>query len=264
VQEGFIGSKSVVDRRRIRVLGAEPVVDGDDLGVSPPADLGGQVGGEEGVTHHVHAAVEVENNVARFDSVDCDLSAWDATQCGCGHRYVGGQRLRRQQLSEQPALLVDIAAGGEGRLSQDCVEGLSLLDAHGRISLRLGCLLDQLGDFGRVRDRRDVARRDLDRGRAHALRELPLDSGWLIGETAGVSRIQEILRLDPASQCSHLGASFGTRRRQRKRVEPLDRIPRRRLVEEIGRGVCDLRLRETECVRAGRARGLRTAKPGVD
>jgi hypothetical protein len=75
-----IGRKSVVDRRRIRVLGGEPVVDGDDLGVRPPADLRGQVGGEEGVPHHVHAAVEVENDVARFDSVDRDLGGWDAAQ----------------------------------------------------------------------------------------------------------------------------------------------------------------------------------------
>ena len=114
VQEGFIGRKSVVNRCRIRVLGGEPVVDGDDLGVRPPADLRGQVSGEEGVPHHVHAAVEVENNVARFDSVDCDLGGWDAAQCGCGHGHVGGQRLRRQQLSEQSPLLVDIAADGEG------------------------------------------------------------------------------------------------------------------------------------------------------
>jgi hypothetical protein len=35
------------------------------------------------------------NNVARFDPVDCDLGGWDATKCGCGHRHVGGQRLRR-------------------------------------------------------------------------------------------------------------------------------------------------------------------------
>ena len=95
VQEGFVGRKSVVDRRGIRVLGSEPVVDGDDLGVRPPADLRGQVGGEEGVPHHVHAAVEVENNVARFDSVDCDLGGGDAAQYGCSHGHVGGQRLRR-------------------------------------------------------------------------------------------------------------------------------------------------------------------------
>ena len=103
VQEGFVGRKGVVDRCRIRVLGGEPVVDGDDLGVRPPADLRGQVSGEEGVPHHVHAAVEVENDVARFDSVDRDLGGWDAAQLGCGHGHVGGQRLRRQQLSEQLA-----------------------------------------------------------------------------------------------------------------------------------------------------------------
>ena len=95
VQEGLIGRKSVVNRRRIRVLGGEPVVDGDDLGVRPPADLRGQVSGEGGVPHHVHAAVEVEDNVARFDSVDRDLGGWDAAQFGCGHGHVGGQGLRR-------------------------------------------------------------------------------------------------------------------------------------------------------------------------
>jgi hypothetical protein len=30
-QQGFVGGQSVVDRGRIRVLGGEPVVDGDDL-----------------------------------------------------------------------------------------------------------------------------------------------------------------------------------------------------------------------------------------
>jgi hypothetical protein len=48
VQEGFIGRKSVVNGCRIRVLGGEPLVDGDDLGVRPPADVRGQVSGEEG------------------------------------------------------------------------------------------------------------------------------------------------------------------------------------------------------------------------
>jgi hypothetical protein len=113
VQEGFIGRKSVVNRRRIRVLGGEPVVDGDDLGVRPPSDLRGQVSGEEGVPHHVHAAVEVQNDVARFDSVDGDLGGWDTAQCGRGHGHVGGQRLRRNRLSKQSPLLVDIAADGE-------------------------------------------------------------------------------------------------------------------------------------------------------
>src|SRR5215207_6737615 len=91
VQEGFIGRKSIVNRGRVRVLGGETVVDGDDLGVRPPADLRGQVSGEEGVRHRVYAAVEVKNDVARFDAVDCDLGGWDAVQCGCGHGHVGGQ-----------------------------------------------------------------------------------------------------------------------------------------------------------------------------
>src|SRR4029077_3296614 len=94
VQEGFIGRKSVVNRCRIRVLGGEPVVDGDDLGVRPPPDLRGQAGYEEGVRHHVHAAVEVQNNVARFDSVDCDLGGRDTPQYARGHDQVGGERVR--------------------------------------------------------------------------------------------------------------------------------------------------------------------------
>jgi hypothetical protein len=110
----LVGGKSVVDRCRIGVLGGEPVVDGDDLGAGPPADLRGQVSGEEGVPHHVHAAVEVQDSMARFDSVDGDLGGWDAAQCGWGHGHVGGQRLRRQQLPELSPLLVDVAAGGEG------------------------------------------------------------------------------------------------------------------------------------------------------
>ena len=95
LQDGFIGRKSVVNRCRIRVLGGEAVVDGDGLGVRPPADLRGQVSGEEGVPHHVHAAVEVENNVPRLDSVDRDLGSWDSAECGGGHGHLGGQRLRR-------------------------------------------------------------------------------------------------------------------------------------------------------------------------
>ena len=114
VQQGFVGRESVVDRRRVRVLGGEPVVDGDDPGARPPADLRGEVSGEEGVPQDVHAAMEVQNDMARFDSVDCDLGGWDAAQSGCGHGHVGRQRLRRYQLSEQPPLLVDIAVDGEG------------------------------------------------------------------------------------------------------------------------------------------------------
>ena len=45
LQEGLVGGQSVVDRGRVRVLGGEPVVDGDDLGAGPPADLRGQAGG---------------------------------------------------------------------------------------------------------------------------------------------------------------------------------------------------------------------------
>ena len=49
VQEGLVGGEGVVDRGRVRVLGGEPVVDGDDLCAGPPADLRGQAGGLEGV-----------------------------------------------------------------------------------------------------------------------------------------------------------------------------------------------------------------------
>ena len=104
------------------MLGGEPVVDGDDRGARPPADLRGQAGGLEGVPQYVHAAMEVQNNVTRFDSVDGDLGGWDAAQCGGGHGHVGGQRLRRRQFPERPPLLAHVDAGGEGGLSQDCVE----------------------------------------------------------------------------------------------------------------------------------------------
>jgi len=130
VQEGSVGRKSVVHRCRIRVLGGEPVVDGDDLGVRPPADLRGQVSGEECVPHHVHATVEVENDVARFDPVNGDLGGRNAAQRGCGHCDLGRERLRRQQLFQESPLLLDIAVRGERSLSQDRVEGLSLLGAH--------------------------------------------------------------------------------------------------------------------------------------
>jgi len=131
VQEGLVGGQRVVDRCRVGVLGGEPVVDGDDLGAGPPADLRGQAGGLEGVPDHVHAAVEVQDNVAGFDSVDGDLGGWDAAQCGCGHGHAGGQWLRRGKLREQPPLLADVAVEREGGLSQDCFEVLSLFGAHG-------------------------------------------------------------------------------------------------------------------------------------
>jgi hypothetical protein len=128
---GLCRCTGVVDRGRVRVLGGETVVDGDDLGARPPADLGGQVSGKEGVPDDVHAAVEVKNNVARFDAVDRDLGGRDAAQRGCGHGHVDRQRLRRCQLSEQSPLLVDVTPDREGGLPQDCVKGLLLLGAHG-------------------------------------------------------------------------------------------------------------------------------------
>ena len=85
------------------MLGGEPVVDGDDLGGRPRADLRGQAGGLDGVPEHVHAAVEVQDNVAGFDAVDGDLGGGDAAQRGGGHRHPGGQRLRRGILSREPS-----------------------------------------------------------------------------------------------------------------------------------------------------------------
>jgi hypothetical protein len=130
VEERLVGRESVVDCCRIRVLGREPVVDRAGPGLRPPADLRGQVGGEGGVPHHVHARVEVENHVARLDAVDRDLGGRHAAQRALGHGHVRWQGLRREQLPEQAPLLVDIAVGGEGRLAQDRIEGLSLLGAH--------------------------------------------------------------------------------------------------------------------------------------
>ena len=52
--------------------------------------------------------------MAGLDSVDGDLGGRDAAQHGCGHGHVGGQRLRGYQLAEQPPLLADVDAGGEG------------------------------------------------------------------------------------------------------------------------------------------------------
>ncbi len=58
--------------------------------------------------------VEVQDDMARFDSVDRDLGGRDAAKRGCGHGYVGGQRLRRQYLPQLPPLLVDVTVGREG------------------------------------------------------------------------------------------------------------------------------------------------------
>ena len=113
MKEGLVGGQRVIDRGRIRVLGGEPVIDGQDLGGRPPADLGGQVGGQERVAQHVYAAVEVQHHVAGFDAADGDLGGRDAAQFGGGHGHAGGQRLRREQLPQLPPLLVHVAGGGE-------------------------------------------------------------------------------------------------------------------------------------------------------
>src|SRR5260370_32653025 len=53
-----------------------------------------------------------------------------AAQLGCGHGHVGGWRLRRGRLPEQPSLLAHVAVEREGVLAQGCVEILSLFAAH--------------------------------------------------------------------------------------------------------------------------------------
>jgi hypothetical protein len=131
VEQRSVGLEGVVDRRRVRMLGGESVVDGEDRGVGPPADLGGQACGLERVPQDVDAAVEVQDHMAGFGSGDADLRDGHSAQCGCGHGHVGGQRHRRCQLAEQPPLLADIAIGGESRLAESGVEVLSLLGCHG-------------------------------------------------------------------------------------------------------------------------------------
>ena len=54
--------------------------DRDDLGAGPPADLSREVSGEEGVPDHQHAAGEVQNDVAGFDSANHDLGGRDAAE----------------------------------------------------------------------------------------------------------------------------------------------------------------------------------------
>src|SRR6266542_2434638 len=75
--------------------------------------------------------MEVQDSIAWFDAVHSDLGGWNAAQGGRGHGHVAGQRLRREQRFELSPLLVDVAAGGEGSLPQDCVEVLFLFGAHG-------------------------------------------------------------------------------------------------------------------------------------
>jgi hypothetical protein len=75
----------------------------------------------EGVPDHVHAAVEVQDNMAGLNSVDGDLGDWHAAQLGCGHGHAGGQQLRRCVLSRQPPQLTDVAVEREGGLPQDRV-----------------------------------------------------------------------------------------------------------------------------------------------
>src|SRR5260221_10437804 len=69
LQKGLVRRKRVVNGCRIRVLGGESVVDGDDPRAHSPTDLRGQVSGEEGVPDDVHATVEVQNNVAGVGSL---------------------------------------------------------------------------------------------------------------------------------------------------------------------------------------------------
>ena len=134
LQEGFVGCESVVDRCRIRVLGGEPVVDGDDLGARSPADLRGQASGEGRVPHYVHAAVEVQDNVARFDSVDCDLGGRDAAQrgsvtvtsAGSGCADSSSRSSRRCSLTSLPAGRLTVAGLRRASLAARCSRRISL------------------------------------------------------------------------------------------------------------------------------------------
>ena len=108
------GYEVVKAKRPITIHDLLTHTSGLSYGMGPAADLGGQVSGLEGVPDHVHAAVEVQNNTARFDSVEGDLGRWDAAQYGRGHGHVGGQRLRRGKLPEQSPLLADVAVEREG------------------------------------------------------------------------------------------------------------------------------------------------------
>jgi hypothetical protein len=130
VKQRLVGREGVVSRGRERVLGSEPVVDREDPGASPSADLRGQRRGLESVPKHVHAAVEVQHDMARLNAGDGDLGDRDAAQRAPGHGQVRGQRLRRNQLLQSPPLLVDVGVGREASLPQDRFEGLSLLSAH--------------------------------------------------------------------------------------------------------------------------------------
>ncbi len=132
VQQGGVGGQGVVDRGRVGVLGGEPVVDGDDRGAGPRADLRGQPSGLEGVPDHIHPAVEIQHHMAGFDPVDGDLGGGDAAQDAGGHGHAGGQRLRRGILARQPPQLADVAVERQGGLPQDRVEVLALLGTHRR------------------------------------------------------------------------------------------------------------------------------------
>src|SRR6266542_5928123 len=79
--------------------------------------------------------MEVQDSIAWFDAVHGDLGGWNATQCGRGYGHVAGQRLRREQRFELSPLLVDVGAGREGSLPQDCIEVLFLFGAHARSPL---------------------------------------------------------------------------------------------------------------------------------
>jgi hypothetical protein len=73
-----------------------------------------QAGSLGGVPQDVHAAVEVQDNMAGFGAIDGDLGGRDAAQRGGGHGHAGRQRLRRGQLRDQPPQLADVGISGEG------------------------------------------------------------------------------------------------------------------------------------------------------
>jgi len=86
VQEGLVGCESVVDGGRIRVLGGEPVVDGEDSGASPPPDLRRQVSSEKGrgsIPSTVISAVGTPPNVAAVTVTSAGSGCAESNALSC-------------------------------------------------------------------------------------------------------------------------------------------------------------------------------------
>jgi hypothetical protein len=96
------------------MLGSQAVVEGNDPGLCRPSDLRGQVSGLEGVPEDIHAAMEVQDDMARLDPVNGEIGSRDTAQLGFRHSHVRGHWPRRCPLPHQPPLLADAAADGDG------------------------------------------------------------------------------------------------------------------------------------------------------